>query len=111
MKTSNSKSTLLSLLLSLIVVITVLAFWEATQGYISLLRTYVAPVDLSINWWQVCLLILMATVTAFLVEKISIKRLIPYFFSFLGLWLIFNIVAAKIWEVNFFFLRTLVIML
>ena len=109
MKTSQSKSALISLMLSIITALTITVLWEAGKGYIFLLRAYVPPTYFEYSWWQIPVLIFIAVLAGLLAEKVSIKRLLPYFIAFLAALLVFNIIAAKFWGINFFFLRILII--
>ncbi|MGI8495646.1 MAG: GAF domain-containing protein, partial [Pyrinomonadaceae bacterium] len=109
MKNSNNKSALISFLLSVIMAITVLILWEAGQSYINLIKTFTSQGGFNTSWWQLSIIVLIALFAGFWAENVSVKRLLPYFFGFLTVFLILNLAAAKFWGVNLFFLRTLLV--
>jgi signal transduction histidine kinase len=109
MKTSATRSALISVMLSISAALILLVLWEAGNAYISLIRTYVSPDYFNFAWWHVLVAALIALVSGFLAEKTSIKRFLPYYAGFMVAWMAVNIIAAKYWGVNFFFLRILII--
>src|SRR5438128_1400811 len=108
MKTSASKSALISLMLSVITALTIFLSWEAGKAYVYLIQTYVSPTYFDFAWWQFGALLSVAITAGFLADKISIKRLVPYFLGFFAVWLIASVVAAKFWGLNLLFLKTLI---
>lgn len=109
MKTSESRSALISIILSITTAVAILLLWEIGKAYVYLVKAYVSPNYFDFEWWHFLVLTLIGILAGFLAEKISIKRLFPYYMYFMGAWLVFNIIAAKFWGANFFFLKTLVI--
>lgn len=109
MKPSDTKSTLISILLSIVTAVTILILWEAGRSYYFLIGTFVGRRELTTTWWQFSVLVFMAALAGFLAEKITIKRFIPYYTAFLGIWLILSLTTAKIWGTDLFFLQTLIV--
>jgi signal transduction histidine kinase len=108
MNTSATRSALISLMLSLTAALVLFALWEAGRAYVLLVNTYVSTDYFDFAWWQLPVLLLIAVVAGLLTEKISIKRLLPYYGGIMAAWLITNIVVAKFWEINLFFLQALI---
>lgn len=105
MKTSESRSLVLSLASAVLVTLSVLALWEACLSLINYFSQFITTANFDILWWQVLLIVLWAATVSVLTEKINIKRLLPCVILFLLFYFAVNFAAVKYWSVNLFFVR------
>ncbi|HEY0659171.1 MAG TPA: GAF domain-containing sensor histidine kinase, partial [Pyrinomonadaceae bacterium] len=60
---------------------------------------------LNLELWSFFLLLFLALFVGIIIEKFSIKRILPYAAFFIVIWAVFSFVAAKYYSVNLFFVR------
>lgn len=105
MENIKNKKVLFSIALSSIIALTILLLWEIGVAAGEYAREFLQPEQFRLGIIGFLFLLFSAISIGFLSEKISVKRILPYAFIFLVLWAAANLVAAKYFGLNLFFVR------
>lgn len=111
METFRGKSLFVSLFLSLIAALLVMASWEVVFEVGFYLNKYLPVEKLTLNWWSFALMIAVALTVGFLAEKFSVKRMLTFAVPFVLVWAVLSFIAAKYFSFNLFFLRIVSVVL
>ncbi len=106
MEIVRSKSVFVSLFLSLVAAILAISLWEVIVRFSIYLSNYLPAENVTTNWWNFLILILLALTVGFLTEKFSFKRILKFAVPFVVIWGVLSFIAAKYFSVNLFFMRT-----
>jgi K+-sensing histidine kinase KdpD len=105
MHTFKNRSILFSIGLSLLLAVSIILLWETALGFFIYSRDFLPFDTLTPGSWSFLLLLLLAVAVGLVTEKFSIKKVLPYVLSFVGIWAVFSFIAAKYFSFNLFFLR------
>ena len=108
----KNKGISISLVLTILLITVFFILWQAIEQYVYFIMKF-APsgANTKMIWWQFLLLGVMAVASVILAEKQSIKRILPYIFGFLAVWLGVTMLAAVYFAVNLLFLKVFFIVL
>ena len=111
MQTVKNRNILISIALSLTVAIFILIVWEISFRIAVYLNNYLPLQEFTLEWWSFLILISLAVATGTLTEKLTVKKMLPFIFGFIGVWAIASFISVKYFSTNLFFLRVSVIIL
>ena len=111
MEVIRSKSVSVSLLLSLIAALLVIFLWEFVFRLTIYMGNYLGVEKLSLGWLSFLMLVALALAVGYLSEKFSVKNVLKIAIPFIFVWGVLSFIAAKYFDTNLFFTRTVAVIL
>lgn len=99
MKKFKDKSVGLSLLLSALIAVFISVAGLFGDKIYAVLSNLVVPPDAAFHWWKVVVLMFIGLTVGILVEKFSLKCILPYALVFLAMWFAAGVLAAQVFGV------------
>lgn len=104
MKNFKDKSAAASLALSAVIAVFVVVLWHFGEPISSLLTKIVSPPETVFAWRHALVLIFAGLAVGVLVERFSLKRVLPYAAGFLAIWFVLNVLTTHIFGINLIFI-------
>lgn len=101
----KNRSILYSIALSLSVALAIIFLWEIVIGFAIYSKDFLPLEKLNLELWSFFLLLFLGLFVGIIIEKLSIKRVLPYAVLFIVIWAVLSFVAARYYSVNLFFMR------
>lgn len=104
MKNFKDKSAAVSLALAAVVAVFVAALWHFGDPIFSFLTKIVSPPDTVFTWLHALVLIFVGLTVGVLVERLSLKRVLPYAAGFLAIWFVLNVLTTHVLGIGLMFI-------
>ena len=99
----KDKNILISLLLSGLTAVVVVILWQFSGDFFSAVAAFATPPESTFIWWKAIIVIFPAFLLGFLAEKLSVKRIFPYFICLVLIWFCASVAATQFLKINLLF--------
>ncbi|HLM62303.1 MAG TPA: hypothetical protein VK308_15985, partial [Pyrinomonadaceae bacterium] len=95
MKTFKDKSPAISLALAALAAVFISVIGLFGNRFLTALLELVMPPDAAFTWWKAVILIFISLTVGGLVEKFSLKRVLPRALGFIAVWFVASVISAQ----------------